>query len=41
MDSTFMDDLTRAKEIKLEEFQRRPWYDHLIENGASVFSRLL
>jgi len=41
MDSTFMDDLTRAKEIKLDEFRQRPWYDHLIENGAAVFSRLL
>ena len=41
MDSTFMDDLTRSKEIVLTEFERRPWYDHLIENGAAVFSRLL
>jgi cardiolipin synthase len=41
MDSTFMDDLTRAKEIKLDEFKRRPWYDHVIEDGAAVFSRLL
>ncbi|HEV7994450.1 MAG TPA: phospholipase D-like domain-containing protein [Gemmatimonadaceae bacterium] len=41
MDSTFMDDLTRAQEITLEAFQRRPWYEHLIENGAAVFSRLL
>jgi cardiolipin synthase len=41
MDSTFMDDLTRCKEIVLAEFERRPWYDHVIEFGASVFSRLL
>jgi cardiolipin synthase len=41
MDSTFMDDLTRSKEITLTEFQRRPWYDHAIENGAALFSRLL
>jgi len=41
MDSTFMDDLTRAQEIKLDEFERRPWYDRLIEDGAAVFSRLL
>jgi len=41
MDSIFMDDLTRSKEILLPEFQQRPWYDRLIENGASVFSRLL
>ena len=41
MDSTFMDDLTRSKEIILSEFQRRPWYDRVIENAAAVFSRLL
>jgi cardiolipin synthase len=41
MDSTFMDDLTRSKEIVLAEFERRPWYDRVIEYGASVFSRLL
>ena len=41
MDSTFMDDLTRSKEITLTEFQRRPWYYRVIENGAAVFSRLL
>jgi cardiolipin synthase len=41
MDSTFMDDLTRSKEIVLAEFERRPWYYHVIEFGASVFSRLL
>jgi cardiolipin synthase len=41
MDSTFMDDLTRAKEITLAEFQRRPWYDRVIEDGAAVFSRVL
>jgi cardiolipin synthase A/B len=41
MDSTFMDDVTRAKEITLEEFRRRPWYNRVIETGAAVFSRLL
>jgi len=41
MDSVFFDDLTRSKEITLAEFQRRPWYDRLIEYGAAVFSRLL
>jgi cardiolipin synthase A/B len=41
MDSVFLDDLTRSKEIALAEFQRRPWYDRLIEYGAAVFSRLL
>ncbi len=41
MDSTFMDDLTRAKEITLAEFRQRPWYHHVIESGASLLSRLL
>jgi cardiolipin synthase len=41
MDSTFMDDLTRAKEITLAEFQQRPWWHHVIESGASLLSRLL
>ena len=41
MDSVFLDDLTRSKEIALAEFQRRPWYDRFIEYGAAVFSRLL
>ena len=41
MDSTFLDDLTRSKEMTLAEFQRRPWYDRVIEYGAAVFSRLL
>jgi cardiolipin synthase len=41
MNATFMDDLTRSKEITLAEFQRRPWYDHVIEDGAALLSRLL
>jgi len=41
MDSTFLDDLTRSKEMALAEFQRRPWYNRVIEYGAAVFSRLL
>jgi cardiolipin synthase len=41
LDSTFFDDLSRSKEIILAEFQKRPWYDRLIEDGAAVLSRLL
>jgi len=41
MDSVFLDDLTRSKEITLAEFQRRPFYDRIIEWGAAVFSRVL
>jgi cardiolipin synthase len=41
MDATFLDDLTRSKEITLAEFQRRPWYDRVIENAAATLSRVL
>jgi cardiolipin synthase len=41
MDSTFFDDLRRSKEIILSEFQKRPWHDRWIENGAALLSRLL
>jgi cardiolipin synthase len=41
MNATFMDDLTRSKEITLAEFKQRPWYDHVIENGAALMSRVL
>jgi cardiolipin synthase A/B len=41
LNATFMDDLTRSKEIKLEEFKRRPWYHRVIEGGAGLLSRLL
>jgi cardiolipin synthase len=41
MNATFTDDLTRSKEIILSEFEKRPWYTHLIENGAGLLSRLL
>jgi cardiolipin synthase len=41
LDATFMDDLSRSKEIILAEFQRRPWYDKAIEDGAALLSRLL
>ena len=41
MDSTFMDDLTRSKEMTLAEFQRRPWYHRVLENGAGLLSRIL
>ena len=40
MDSTFVDDLRNAREIKLPEFKRRPWAERLVELGATAFSRL-
>jgi cardiolipin synthase len=41
MDSTFRDDLSRSMEILLPAWQQRPWYDHVIEDGAALLSRLL
>jgi cardiolipin synthase len=41
MNATFFDDLTRSQEIVLSEFQKRPWYDRVIEDGAALLSRLL
>lgn len=41
MDSTFMDDLRFAKEIKLAEFSRRSMFSRLLENMAAIASRLL
>jgi cardiolipin synthase len=41
MDSVFADDLARSNEIVLSEFVKRPWYNHVIENGAALLSRLL
>jgi cardiolipin synthase len=41
MDSTFMDDLRFSKEIKLDEFKKRSAFSKMMENIASVMSRLL
>lgn len=41
MNATFFDDVSRSKEITLPEFAKRPWYDHVIEDGAALLSRLL
>jgi cardiolipin synthase len=37
----FLDDLTRSKEVTLEEFRRRPRKERLLEWGASRFARVL
>ena len=37
----FLDDLTRAKEVTLEEFRRRPRKERLIEWAASRVARVL
>ena len=41
MDSVFNDDLRYAREIRLEDFERRPWFVKLVESGATLLSRLL
>jgi cardiolipin synthase len=41
MDSLFLEDLKFSKEITLEEFRRRPWYQKLFENAAHLLSRVL
>jgi cardiolipin synthase A/B len=41
LDRMFFDDLKHAKEIKLDEFRRRPLRQKAIERGAYVFWRVL
>jgi cardiolipin synthase len=41
MNATFLDDLTRSREIVLSEFVKRPWYQKVLEDGAALLSRLL
>jgi cardiolipin synthase A/B len=41
LERTFRDDLTRAREITLEDWRRRPLHARLSERGATLFSRLL
>jgi cardiolipin synthase A/B len=41
MEEVFHDDLSHAKEIRLEEFRRRPLHERAIELGASAMGRLV
>jgi len=41
MDSIFLDDLRYSKEMKLDEFRRRPWTGKVLEWGAVKLRRLL
>ena len=41
MNATFMDDLTRSKEITLAAFKQRPWHHRVLENAARLLSRIL
>jgi cardiolipin synthase len=38
---TFLEDLRYSKEIRLDEFRRRPWTMKAMEKGASLLSRVL
>jgi cardiolipin synthase len=37
VERTFLADLGRAREVRLEEWRRRPWYKRLRERGAELF----
>ena len=41
MEQIFLDDLKYSKEIKLEEFQKRPWTGKVLEWGAQKLRRIL
>jgi cardiolipin synthase len=41
LDSVYIDDLTRSREITLAEFKKRPITVRMVELGASVFQRIL
>src|SRR4030095_1848903 len=39
MDSAFLDDLKYSKEIRLQEFERRPRWERVLELGGTLLSR--
>jgi hypothetical protein len=41
MDSIFFDALKYSKEMKLDEFRRRPWTGRVLEWGAVKLRRIL
>ena len=41
LDSVYHDDLTRSREIRLDEFRQRPIATRMVELGASVLQRIL
>ena len=41
LDDIFRADLARSREIRLQDFTRRPWHQRLLERGAATFSRVL
>jgi phosphatidylserine/phosphatidylglycerophosphate/cardiolipin synthase-like enzyme len=41
MEQVFMEDLGYAREITLDAFRRRSWFQRIAERGANFFTRLL
>lgn len=41
MNRIFLDDLRHAREITLESFRERPWFQRIAEHGANWLTRLL
>ena len=41
LERLFLEDLEHAKEIRLEEFRRRPWTTRVVEHGAHLLWRVL
>jgi cardiolipin synthase len=41
LDRVFVDDLTRAKEIRLDEWRRRPFHHRIYERVTTLGSRML
>jgi cardiolipin synthase len=41
LERVFHDDLTRSREITLEEWRRRPWHHRVYERAATMISRML
>jgi cardiolipin synthase len=41
LETMFEEDLKHADEITMDVYRRRPWYDRVLERGASALSRIL
>jgi len=41
MDSLFLADLGRSREVRADEFRRRPWTERVIDGFAKLVSRVL
>jgi cardiolipin synthase len=41
MEEMFEEDVRHAKQVDAAEFRKRPWFDHVIEWGANLITRVL